>query len=324
MSNMIPFSGPGKYRLANGRIVNLNENRRCEHSDNITTKCGMRGTWYWSEDGSIGGGNLDSSQLYLVEKLSDVKYYKHQIKFSGSLLVKKIREDIYHTIDLNGEERSEDIKWEPVHDTFVKYASWIEISKEEAQKTIDVARGATTQDNYPKYYVGECWGASDAYVQYDSPTSYFWVNRYGTVGPPNTENRPLTKGRLDILRWKEVTKEEALKRVISPNVNSVTSVPDILIPKKEEGNTVKKETAINVATGVAKFVGKWGWRTVNYWLFEPVTEVATKTMRTVRYITLTGAIVGGVYAYNNPEKATDLIKSCLPKITIESPEILKS
>ena len=321
---MVPFSGPGKYKLANGQIVNLDKSRFCKESDKVSSRCGMIGRWMWSQDGSIGGGNLDNASLHLIEKLPDVKYYKHKKGFDGSLLVKRYSADKYCTIDLTGKERDGDHAWTLTNDAFVKDASWIEVSEEEAEKMRDVARGATSQDNYPKYYVGECWGASDAYVQYDSPLSYFWVNRYGAVGPPSTENRPLTKERLDVLRWKEVTKEEALKRVISSDVNSVTSVPDVSSSKKEEGNTVKKETAINVATGVAKFVGKWGWRAVNYWAFEPVTEVATKVMRAVRYVTLTGAIVGGVYAYNNPEKAADLIKSCLPKITIESPEILKS
>lgn len=325
ISTMIPFSGPGKYKLANGQIVNLDKNRSCEYSDNIITRYGMRGVWCWCEDGSIGGGNLDSNSLYLVEKIQDVRYYKHKNKFNGSLLVKRYREDKYSTIDPRGEERPENIKWEPCHDSFVQAGSWIEVTEQEAKKIIAVAKGmvdTAKKETWPKYFVGKRWGDSDAYVQYDSPTSYFWVNKNGVCSSSRNDGN-LTKEHLAHVGWEEVTKEYALKRVINPNVNSVTSVPDVPSFKKEEGNTVKKETAINVATGVAKFVGKWGWRTVNYWLFEPVTEVATKTMRTVRYVTLAGAIVGGVYTYNNPEKAVDLIKSCLPKITVEAPEIMR-
>ena len=128
-------------------------------------------------------------------------------------------------------------------------------------------------------------------------------------------------------RWIEITEGDALKLLdanASKPVEPNTKVKgDFMFIKKEEV-TMEKATAIKVATGVAKFAGKWGWRTVNYWGFQPITEVATRIMRAVRYVTLTGAIVGGVYAYNNPEKAMDLFKSCLPKITIESPEILKS
>ena len=129
--------------------------------------------------------------------------------------------------------------------------------------------------------------------------------------------------------WIEITEEAAHKLLDAEaskkkNVKPNTNVKGSLMFIKKEEVTMEKATAIKVATGVAKFAGKWGWRTVNYWAFEPVTEVATKIMRAVRYVTLTGAIVGGVYTYNNPEKAMDLFKSCLPKITIESPEIMKS
>lgn len=116
-------------------------------------------------------------------------------------------------------------------------------------------------------------------------------------------------------------KEDALKRVTGTK-SAARATDNSMFIKKEEV-TVEKETAIKIVTGVAKFAGKWGWRTVNYWAFQPATEVATRILRAVRYVTLTGAIVGGVYAYNNPEKAVDLFKSCLPKITIESPEIMK-
>lgn len=127
--------------------------------------------------------------------------------------------------------------------------------------------------------------------------------------------------------WIEITEGDALKLLDASaskkeNVKPNTKVKGGLMFIKKEEVTMEKETAIKVVTGVAKFAGKWGWRTVNYWAFEPVTEVATRIMRAVRYVTLTGAIVGGVYAYNNPEKAVDLFKSCLPKITIESPEIM--
>jgi hypothetical protein len=131
--------------------------------------------------------------------------------------------------------------------------------------------------------------------------------------------------------WIEITEEAAHKLLgaFAPKradivTESADRKADFSMFIKKEEVTMEKATAIKVATGVAKFAGKWGWRTVNYWAFEPMTEVATKIMRAVRYVTLTGAIVGGVYTYNNPEKAMDLFKSCLPKITIESPEIMKS
>jgi hypothetical protein len=46
----------------------------------------------------------------------------------------------------------------------------------------------------------------------------------------------------------------------------------------------------------------------------------------VRYVTLGAGIVGGIYAYNNPEAAKETFKKCLPKIEfkVEAPEIIKS
>jgi hypothetical protein len=131
----------------------------------------------------------------------------------------------------------------------------------------------------------------------------------------------ITESNARKLLGADAQKEDALKRVTG--TKSADRKADFSMFIKKEEVAVEKETAIKIVTGVAKFVGKWGWRTVNYWGFQPITEVATRILRAVRYVTLTGAIVGGVYAYNNPEKAMDLFKSCLPKITIESPEIMK-
>lgn len=61
---------------------------------------------------------------------------------------------------------------------------------------------------------------------------------------------------------------------------------------------------------------------VNYWMFEPTKEIASRIMKSVRYAVLFTVITGGTYAYYNPDTAKDFIKSCIPKVTIEKPEIL--
>lgn len=321
---MIPFSGPGKYRLANGQIVNLNKSCCCKESDKVSSRCGMISSWTWCEDGSIGGGNLDSDQLYLVEKLPEVRYYKHKNKFDGSLLVKRYGEDKYHTIDLRGEERDVDHIWTMSNDSFVRYGSWIEVSEQEAQKTIDYATTIAMQDQWPKYYkrAGKPSFDTGLFIERHIDKCNMIKENGSRSGlfqwEPEFHNTFVKDGD-----WIQISKSEVDKKLKECNDSSATSVVDVPSSKKEEGSSMQKETAVNVATSVAKFVGKWGWRAVNYWAFEPVTEVATKVMRAVRYVTLTGAIVGGVYAYNNPEKAADLIKSCLPKITVEAPEIMR-
>lgn len=114
------------------------------------------------------------------------------------------------------------------------------------------------------------------------------------------------------------------------DIDVVSVVTPIQSPiSKEEikmSDVVKFSTVKNVGVASAKFAGRLAWRSLNYCLFEPVKEVAVRLMRTARYVALTGAVVGGVYAYNYPEAAKDTLYKCLPKISIsvESPEIIKS
>lgn len=323
MNNIIPFSGPGKYRLVNGQIVNLDNWRRCKESDKVSSRCGLTLSWTWCEDGSIGGGNLDSDSLYLVEKLQDTKYYKHKDKFNNCLLVKR-QGNIYKIISLTGEELSLRNDWTTLCNDFVKDGLWIEITEEEAQKTIDYATTIAMQDQWPKYYkrAGKPSFVTGLFIERHVDKCNM-VKENGSRSQPFKWDPEIHNTFIKNGDWIQISKSEVDKKLKEYNDSSATSVVDVPSSKKEEGSSMQKETAINVATSVAKFVGKWGWRAVNYWAFEPVTEVATKVMRAVRYVTLTGAIVGGVYAYNNPEKAADLIKSCLPKITVEAPEIMR-
>ena len=114
-------------------------------------------------------------------------------------------------------------------------------------------------------------------------------------------------------------------------VQSGASAPDnttvgALAPKKEEEvmSVIKAEDVVKVTKATSSFVGRIGLRALNYWVAEPVKEVATKVMRAVRYVTLTAGIMGGIYAYNNPESAKEMIWKCLPKIEIkvEAPKIM--
>lgn len=253
--------------------------------------------------------------------MNNLRYYTNKNGFLDNTAYLVRTGVYYHAVTKDGKTHGVMGEWTKTHDRFVKYGAWIEITEEAAHKLLGA--NAPKKEVWPRYFVGTCWGDSDAYIRYDSPTSSVWVNQDG-VETLRDRNSVFTEDLVKCAKWKEVTKEDALKRVTRPNVKSVTSVSDVSDFKKEEV-TMEKETAmtaVKLATDVAKFVGKWGWRTVNYWALQPVAEVATRIMRAVRYVTLTGAIVGGVYAYNNPEKASDLFKSCLPKITIESPEIL--
>jgi hypothetical protein len=320
---MIPFSGVGKYRLANGQIVNLSPTKRCKTSDKIQSNTGLCLDWVWEDDGSITGLGPDSKIFYLVEKLPEVKFYVNKKGFLDSTAYIIRTGCLYQTVRKNG-TMGLSSGWQKTNDQFVENGNWLEVTEDDARKLLDA--NASKEEVWPRYFVGKLWDKDDAYIRHDSPTSSVWVNRMGKESPRHSNDSP-TKEHIALAQWEEVTKEDALKRVVGTSAKPVkpdTNVKgDFMFIKKEEV-AVEKETAVKIVTGVAKFAGKWGWRTVNYWGFQPVTEVATRILRAVRYVTLTGAIVGGVYAYNNPEKAADLFKSCLPKITIESPEIMKS
>lgn len=69
----IPFQGRGKYKLANGQIVNLCKNRHCLQSDNVRDNIGGTYTWGWCSDGTIGGlGPREfCEKLFLVEFLGN-------------------------------------------------------------------------------------------------------------------------------------------------------------------------------------------------------------------------------------------------------------
>lgn len=98
-------------------------------------------------------------------------------------------------------------------------------------------------------------------------------------------------------------------------------------PKEEivMSNVVKFATVKTVLMTILAFTGKLVWRGANYWAFEPVKEVVTKIMRAVRYATLGTAVVGGIYAYNDPQGAKNLFWDCVPGISVEfkAPEILR-
>lgn len=313
---MIPFAGAGRYRLANGQTVNLSPSKRCQRSDKIQSGTGLCLDWVWEEDGSIRGLGSFSDMLYLVEKLPDVKYYNNPAGWLDNTAYIVREGKTWRAMSKSG-VLSDAMEWDSCRDKTIADKRWIEITEGDALKLLGA--DAPKKEAWPKYFVGIHWGESDAYVQCNSPTSYFWVNKNG-VCSSTCNDGDLTKEHLAKVGWEEVTKEDALKRVAG--TKSADRKADFSKFIKKEEVTMEKATAIKVATGVAKFAGKWGWRTINYWAFEPATEVVTKVMRAVRYVTLTGAIVGGVYAYNNPDKAVDLLKSCLPKITIESPEIM--
>ena len=110
-----------------------------------------------------------------------------------------------------------------------------------------------------------------------------------------------------------------LESDISLSDNIVSGVDST---KEEEEVIMKKETAVKVATGVAKFVGHWGFKIINYFYLETAMSVGRPIVKSIRYAVFLGTLGSAIYGYNHPEVVKNAIKSCIPKITIEAPEIL--
>lgn len=92
---------------------------------------------------------------------------------------------------------------------------------------------------------------------------------------------------------------------------------NVKVEKKDEISEVSSQSATK---SIGEFVGRISWNSLNYFIFEPTKEIASRAIQTVRYVTLVSVIAGSVYAYKYPET----FWKCLPKISvsIEVPEII--
>lgn len=98
---------------------------------------------------------------------------------------------------------------------------------------------------------------------------------------------------------------------LNPLEDSPVDVQFITMPKEK------------IVKNVAKFIGSWALRGLNYWVTEPAMNIVKRIMWSVRYVTLTTMIAGCIYGYNYPDHLKSFLSSCLPKITIEAPEIMR-
>lgn len=71
----------------------------------------------------------------------------------------------------------------------------------------------------------------------------------------------------------------------------------------------------------ASLIGGLLKKTANYWLVEPALNIARPIVKSVRYATFLTVVAGSVYSYYRPQEAKEFVWRCLPKVTIESPEI---
>ena len=103
------------------------------------------------------------------------------------------------------------------------------------------------------------------------------------------------------------------------SLSDVTNVDGATSTKEDE---MKKETAVKVASVVGKFATGWGFRALNYWVFEPAAGIGRPIMKSVRYATFLGGLAAVGYGYYHPQEVKDALVSCLPTVSIEAPAIL--
>lgn len=88
----------------------------------------------------------------------------------------------------------------------------------------------------------------------------------------------------------------------------------------------KEEEIMKVNPVVAKSASVTFWavkKLTNYFFVETAVNIARPIVKSVRYAIFLSVLGGVGYGYYHPEVVKNFVKSCIPKITIEAPEILK-
>lgn len=258
-------------------------------------------------------------------KLNFPLYYNHRYGFDGDTkYVKRINENEYTVIlRKDGKEPPNEIlTWDKLRDQIVAEGTWVEVPEAEVNRFVASFKKPEESKplNFPVYYKNKKGFSSDTKYVKRTSKYYYTINNKGIISSfhPWTNITDSIVNKEDP-NWIEVPESEVLDFIASVTVTEANST----LVKKEEEIEMKKETAIAAGKTVAKFAGTWGFRAANYWLFEPAVNIARPIMRGVRYITLVGALCAAGYGYNHPEMVKNAIKSCIPKITIEAPEVLK-
>ena len=261
-------------------------------------------------------------------KLNFPIYYRHTTGFiGGTKYVKRISENYFILIQNNGVIRDHQYAWDPAHDAIVSEGkTWVEVPAAEVNLFIASKSKEPTDEKvtmkFPIYYNHKHgFNGHTKYVKRINENQYTVILEKDGKEAENEEylwdkyrDRSVAEGT-----WIEVPEKEVLDFIASVTVTGANST----LVKKEEEIEMKKETAIAAGKTVAKFAGTWGFKAANYWLFEPAVNIVRPIMKGVRYITLVGALCAAGYGYNHPEMVKNAIKSCIPKITIEAPEVLK-
>lgn len=253
-------------------------------------------------------------------------YYKHKDDAfaKGLKYIKRESEDKYQPVLINGIIGPDERLWCNSCSSYAKNGIWVKVEESEVESfiksTSQKSEVVEEKMKFPIYYKNKTKFINDCiYVKRISKSSYNIVRNNGEIKQfehewDESHDRIVKNGY-----WIEVPEKEALAFIASV---TITEANPVLV--KEEGKEeMKKETAIVARKTVGKLAAIWGFKAANYWVFEPAKNLGRPIVKGVRYAVFIGGLTSVIYGYNHPEVITNAIKSCVPKITIEAPQILK-
>lgn len=100
------------------------------------------------------------------------------------------------------------------------------------------------------------------------------------------------------------------------------------VGQKQNKETVMTHNIFEIDTNrpigkTVQAVKTYGFKAANYFVFEPAVNIGKPLLKSIRYILFVGGITAGIYSFNNPELVSNTLKSCLPKVSIQAPDILQ-
>ncbi len=350
MIKHIPFSGPGKYRLVNGQIVNLNEERDCLRSDNIKNKAGTYLDWGWHKDGTITGLGfpVQDNSLFLAEKIEEEEYYlaKSCSIFNHGVYWTKVGKDWWYHTKL--ENKYCDMSTETTFQDGIVRGDLIKCTKEDALKYYEAAiikptppHGYVIADDdhiikeddlfNPKANRGRGntkWTQAEAHsinTKVKVFTSSFDVATKIMSAPKmlvaKITNRYLTKGQSYEVVGDYHPKDVLFKVKVDTRGYGLYFFADCFELEQEKHTNEdaklvapsKPVDVLGVEDSKYFVAEKSTVSRFDYWITQPAKNFANVG----RHVLFAAAVSSIIYGAVNPVKIVSVVKSCLPKVNIE-------
>lgn len=121
-------------------------------------------------------------------------------------------------------------------------------------------------------------------------------------------------------KCEEISKEEYGVGIAVPQDEQKQNKEIVMNSDKQSIFNIDTTNPIGKAVQAVK---TYGFKAANYFVFEPAVNIGKPLLKSIRYILFVGGITAGIYSFNNPELVSNTLKSCLPKVSIQAPDILQ-